>query len=663
MKKNPFAKPDTDGEKAAAELIWYVNIVAEHIPGSMGDVQNMRHELFSIVNTDGMPHIFTTLNVSETNSPIAAVLAGRDIDLDKFFDNLSPGAENLERAKLLAQNPVAAAQFFDISVQNLLGILLGTHRNGKVGLFGEIGVYYGVVEAQGRGTLHIHLIIWLKNGLSPLEIKQKIESDPLFSEQLLAWYDDIVSQNMPESTRSYENPSDGYKRQPVMSRPPDPEGVNFEQSFAQDLRNVLENTAHIHEHSGTCYKHLPLNLKSLRDDDKDCRFHLPRPTVERSHFDDEKNVVLRCNDGRVNGHTPCIVTSQRCNMDTKPIGSGTMAMVAFQYVGNYTAKFTMDTAFVFAALCSAIKILSEKPPLNLEGVVDEDKRSRQLMVKTVNKLVGKHELSSQQVASSLIGTPSMYTNQDYPKFFWSGMLRELAREVFVSNHDRVAPTCDGEDNELPNDGEQSTENPTISAGDDSYIILSQRTLGKDSNNSEQGDNRNRLFSDFFYRPEELQDMCAWDIMIGYSKERVPSSKTQRKTYLCFQAGHPQYATHCLKQLSDTDRPRVPVLVGYKIPRSDREEELQKYAVVILALFKPWTTEIDSPLKSTTETWEDALTVWSAHIPKYIQQYIDNMQLLHQSKDAKDDYSAQRRKRINELSSQFGTGTGASALVT
>ncbi|KAI5827650.1 hypothetical protein K523DRAFT_246372, partial [Schizophyllum commune Tattone D] len=125
LRKNPFAKPESEGEQAAATLINYVNIVAEHIPGSMGDVEGMRRELFSTVNTDGIPHLFCTLNVSETNSPVAAVMAGRDIDLDKFFDSLSPSAENIERSTLLAQNPVAAAQFFHLSVRNLLGILLG----------------------------------------------------------------------------------------------------------------------------------------------------------------------------------------------------------------------------------------------------------------------------------------------------------------------------------------------------------------------------------------------------------------------------------------------------------------------------------------------------------------------------------------------------------
>ncbi|THU85225.1 hypothetical protein K435DRAFT_869505 [Dendrothele bispora CBS 962.96] len=138
----------------------------------MAEIQSMREEMFSIVNNDGLPHIFLTLNPTDTNNLIAQEIAGRDVDLDKFFDDLKPGSENLECCTFISQIPVAAAEFFDISVKNLLEILLGTKRINKKGVKGEVSVYYGVVVAQGHGSLHIHLIIWINGGLSPIEIKQ-----------------------------------------------------------------------------------------------------------------------------------------------------------------------------------------------------------------------------------------------------------------------------------------------------------------------------------------------------------------------------------------------------------------------------------------------------------------------------------------------------------
>ena len=31
-----------------------------------------------------------------------------------------------------------------------------------MGIFGYVGGYFGVVEAQGRGSLHVHMLLWLK---------------------------------------------------------------------------------------------------------------------------------------------------------------------------------------------------------------------------------------------------------------------------------------------------------------------------------------------------------------------------------------------------------------------------------------------------------------------------------------------------------------------
>jgi hypothetical protein len=59
----------------------------------------------------------------------------------------------------------------------------------------------------------------------------------------------------------------------------------------------------------------------------------------------------------------------------------------------------MDTAFVFSALYAAIKSIADKPPKHVDGGVDVKERSRLLMVKTVNQLIGKRELSAQQVVT------------------------------------------------------------------------------------------------------------------------------------------------------------------------------------------------------------------------------------------------------------------------
>ncbi|KAJ7238303.1 hypothetical protein B0H12DRAFT_1025803, partial [Mycena haematopus] len=324
-------------------------------------------------------------------------------------------------------------------------------RLNGVGIFGKVRVYYGVVEAQGRGSLHIHILIWLDHGLSPIEIREMIK-DPEFMEKAFKWYEDVFSHDIPEGSVPYNASAHAYKGEPIMSRPHVMATTGA--AFAQDVRNIIENTTQVHTHGPTCFKYLTQTLRDLKDADKDCRFQLPRDTVKETHLDEEGTIVLKCNDGAVNGYNPIIVATQRCNMDIKPIGSGTMAMAMFGYVGNYVIKTSLDTAFMFSALCAGIKAISDSPPKTEDGQEDSQESSRLLMVKTVNQLIGKRELSAQQVVTDLVGWPTKYTNRKYPVFYWSRMLRQLSPTTFPP---RVSTNVD-EDSEKHQTEEQNQEN-------------------------------------------------------------------------------------------------------------------------------------------------------------------------------------------------------------
>ncbi|KAJ7833405.1 hypothetical protein B0H13DRAFT_1562967, partial [Mycena leptocephala] len=98
--------------------------------------------------------------------------------------------------------------------------------------------------------------------------------------------------------------------------------------------------------------------------------------------------------------------------------------------------------------------------------------------------------------------------------------------------------------------------------------------------------------------------------------------------------HPQYTTHCLKKL---DSPRVPVLMGYRIPLSDLQSDELKYAVALLTLFKPWSNTKSSPLKSPETPWINALADFKASMSSEHTRIVLNMQLLYQTRDAKFDF--------------------------
>jgi len=95
-----------------------------------------------------------------------------------------------ERNLLVARNPVAAARFFDLMVCTFIKHVLGIGTE-HLGLYGKTSGYYGTVEQQGRLTLHLHTVLWIKNALSPQEIRNKLmKNDSEFQQSLIKYLEE-----------------------------------------------------------------------------------------------------------------------------------------------------------------------------------------------------------------------------------------------------------------------------------------------------------------------------------------------------------------------------------------------------------------------------------------------------------------------------------------
>jgi hypothetical protein len=111
------------------------------------------------------PSLWITINPSDQD-PIAQVIAGADIDLDRFIATAGPEPD--ERARNIASDPFASAKFFHFMITTLLDVVFGIKKTRfgverRPGAFDTIQSYIGTVEAQGRGTLHLHMLLWLKD--------------------------------------------------------------------------------------------------------------------------------------------------------------------------------------------------------------------------------------------------------------------------------------------------------------------------------------------------------------------------------------------------------------------------------------------------------------------------------------------------------------------
>ena len=152
-----------------------VNAVTSNVPGTSSSRVAMRNEIRALMMEKGLPSFFITINPADVYNPLVKFLGGADIDIDNLLPEHVPNY--WEQSILIAKNPFVAAKFFNVYMKAFINSILGYNpkeKNLDGGILGVVNAYYGCVEAQGRGTLHCHMIVWLEGALNPNEIKQKI---------------------------------------------------------------------------------------------------------------------------------------------------------------------------------------------------------------------------------------------------------------------------------------------------------------------------------------------------------------------------------------------------------------------------------------------------------------------------------------------------------
>ncbi|KAF9005786.1 hypothetical protein BDZ89DRAFT_886503, partial [Hymenopellis radicata] len=112
--------PEDEHEQVMFKLLKYVDYCSEYLDGSTAQVLAMREEIRALSRTCGTPSIFFTLNPADAHNPLSSFVAGKDIDLDAPFSNPDSHYSSFTRARSLAANPVAGAQFFQLMVDQFL---------------------------------------------------------------------------------------------------------------------------------------------------------------------------------------------------------------------------------------------------------------------------------------------------------------------------------------------------------------------------------------------------------------------------------------------------------------------------------------------------------------------------------------------------------------
>lgn len=178
---------------------------------------------------------------------------------------------------------------------------------------------------------------------------------------------------------------------------------------------------------------------------------------------------------------------------------------------------------------------------------------------------------------------------------------------------------------------------TLSEEDESSSV-SPDSLSSAADASENDDTVEQPNPKDVVEPSDNGIEFLWDLHLH--ENTYLKSTSYRRPRINFGPTHPEHTTHYQKVRHHSSR-LVPVPLGASLPRCDTDKTKEKHARLMLIFFKPWV--VVSELKNSRQSWEDAYKEFVQSAKPRIRKLIDNMQLLHECRDSRDDHFAERNR--------------------
>ncbi|KAJ6623681.1 hypothetical protein B0H10DRAFT_1633847, partial [Mycena sp. CBHHK59/15] len=270
-------------------------------------------------------------------------------------------------------------------------------------LYGHTNGYYVTVEQQGRLTLHLHSLLWIKNAATPQEIRDKIMGgDSVFQKKLIDYLEsahqgDFIHGSMsnvrervnadPEASPEEEDLQSGptYKvpTQTLPSVPPplcnevhEDDKCDKCQRLAEwwltyehevdDLllrSNVHKCRESIQDKEDAAAKKDWRNSKKIKPQTRTyherrgclsktgiCKARFPRQIFETTHVDEDGHINIKKAEPQLNTFSRVVTYFSRSNTDVTSLLSGTSVKAVVSYVSDYVSKLGLKTYQAFASV-------------------------------------------------------------------------------------------------------------------------------------------------------------------------------------------------------------------------------------------------------------------------------------------------------------------------
>lgn len=363
------------------------------------------------------PSLWLTINPLDYEDPIAQIFAGENIDMNSFMDFLGPDGN--ARSRNMAADPFASASFFQFIIQTTLESLIGIHitKRGvesEMGIFGLVNGYFGVIEAQGRGSLHVHMLLWLKHAPNADEMLDLLMQEE-FRRKIATYIDHNIRGHLDGFDEEYVKDHD-RERHISFSRPPNPGGSGWRKEVELMERKLARaHQVHVCKQS-TC---LQKNSKG----EFVCKRGAPWPLIERTMVHATGVLDIRRTYRFLNAYCPAILVCLRCNNDLKVVIYGEDTKNIGGYLTNYQNKDPSKSYNMSALLGSAL-MYHQAHQAHLESVQE---RNRLLIYRCFNALNRQSELSGPQVMSYLMNWGDRFVSHQYVSVYWGQLAGVLKR--------------------------------------------------------------------------------------------------------------------------------------------------------------------------------------------------------------------------------------------
>ena len=280
-------------------------------------------------------------------------------------------------------------------------------------MLGHVKAYIGLVETQGRGTLHLHMLIWLA-GAPAAERLGDLFKTAVFRSQV----EEYIRQNFRASIPGVLSRQDLQDIPLVVdvaySRPPKPDSVGYDVQV-KALEKTVARTKQLH----TCTPAACLRLD--RTGKFCCKHRAPWPLSSDDIVHEDGTWLLRREIGYLNPWIPALTINLCCNNDGKLLTNGDETRGLTYYVSMYVTKKQGRSFNASALWTNALAYHFKQDDYHS----DLQERQRKLLFRAVNVLNREQEVAGPLVMAYLIGSGDIYRSHHYVTVYMSAIYRKI----------------------------------------------------------------------------------------------------------------------------------------------------------------------------------------------------------------------------------------------